>query len=746
MPWSQLSAGRLPPGNVRRLGQGEGKIIPFDVGSLAVGMKTYFTTLGLGLTLLVTGCGGGDDNGAPKMDVIPDQIAAVGTELSVALRASDPDGDSITFSYKSDLGKISDRAQLVSGAGGTAVFKWVPIGADVGLHAFDFIASDGKDESRRTVAIDVKSSAGGAGSPVFIKPLGTGTTLDLGSKQCVDLPIVIQDADSTQVEIGQEAPLIDGATLEQTDGLVANWHWCPSPEQIGGGELHSLLLSATDGDNPKVLKDYLVVLQKGSKNDCPGDGPVIGHVPADKSTNQDLAIVADVSDDKGLKFPPLLMFSTKDPGANPDLAAMTQITMNQVSGDMVNGKWSASIPNPVADSPQGATAKLYYLIIANDNDDAEGDCDHQTRSPEPGSHSMTVTNAPSPGAKECDSCSSDTQCGGAADNCIFVASAKVCGIACLDDFDCPLSHECSPSPVLSVGGKNAKQCVPSSGKCGGSAIQCTDDSYEDNDSLTQVKTKPGMPPGTYQLKSCPAVATSFDDEDWYPIDISAEATVTGTLKGGTSSNLDLMLKDSAGKVVVSSANAGSQETITTCLAPGRYYFHVWAWSKAENSYSLTWSKSNGCVQQCVDDSSDTGGKNDDNQSQARDADIGGGPYKSAGQQICSADDDWFKVFMVKDETIKATLKFTQTKASEDLDLYLYDIAGKQLTVCTEADPWTCDSTNGQSSSSNENLSWKIPVSGDYYVVVHGWEGASNKYDICIDYTSTSKTTNGCPPL
>ncbi len=101
---------------------------------------------------------------------------------------------------------------------------------------------------------------------------------------------------------------------------------------------------------------------------------------------------------------------------------------------------------------------------------------------------------------------------------------------------------------------------------------------------------------------------------------------------------------------------------------------------------------------------------------------------------------------VKDETIKATLKFTQTKASEDLDLYLYDPAGVQLTKCTEADPWECDSSNGQSSTSNENLSYKIPATGDYFVVVHGWEGAQNKYDICIDYTSTSKTTSGCPAL
>ena len=706
-------------------------------------MRTKLACLGSCLLLSVTACGGGDDNSPPKLDNIPDQSASVGTQLSVALRATDPDGDPITFGFKSDISDMGNRAWIDSGAGGTAVFKWIPIGSDVGIHSFDFSASDGKDKARRTVSIDVKSAAAGEGSPIFIKPLGTGTTLDVTTKKCVDVPIVVADADSTQVELAQEPPLIDGATLEQTDGLVGNWSWCPTAEQISGGELFTLSLSAYDSDHPKVVKDFLIVLQKGSKPDCPGEAPVIVHTATDQSTNLDLSIKAKVTDDKGLKFPPLLMYSDKDPGPTPDFASMTQLTMDEVAGS--TGDYSGSIPNPVAAKAPGATAKIYYLIVANDNDDAEGYCDHQTRSPATGSHSMTVTNSPGgSGLAPCATCSNDVQCGGASDYCVIVSGEKVRGKACKDKSECPSTHDCSASAVVSVGGKSSKQCVPTSGKCGGTTTTCTDDSHEDNDTLTQVKTKPGLPAGNYQLKSCPG--SYFDDEDWYPIDISAEATVTATLTGGAASNLDLMLKDSTGKLVVSSAKPTSSETLTTCLQPGRYYFHVWAWSKAENSYTLNWSKQNGCAVQCVDDSSDAGGKNDDNKSQARDADISSAAYKSAAQQICAWDDDWYEVFMVKDETINATLKFTQAKFSEDIDLYLYDPAGVQITKCTEAEPDDCDSGNGQSSTSNEKLSYKIPTTGSYFIVVHGWEGAQNKYDICIDYTSATKTTNGCPPL
>lgn len=684
------------------------------------------------------GCGS-DDNNPPIIDPIPDRPASVGSELTIAIRATDPDGDAITFSYKADT-DIGDRAQLLPGAGGTAVFKWVPIGADVGIHAIDFFASDGKDKGRRQVNIDVKSAAGGAGTPVFLKPLGTGSTLDLSQKTELVLPIEIADADSSEVQIGQEPPLIEGATIEQTGPLSGNFRWTPTPAQIDGGELFTLLLSAYDGENPKVLKDYLVVLQKGSKANCPGQGPVITHQPSDQSTSLDLEITADVTDDKGLKYPPLLLYSDKAPGAEPDLGQMTQLTMESVSGDLKAGKWKASIPNPVATQPSGATADVHYLIVATDNDDEVGDCDHSVRSPTTGAHTMTVTNSGSAGGlKECAACSSDVQCGGPEDNCIYVASAKVCGLACVDDFDCPLSHECSTAPVLSVGGKTSKQCIPSSGKCGGTTTTCVDDSYEENDVLADVKNKAPIGTGAFPLKSCPGAV--FDDEDWFPIYLSAQSTVTVSIAGGSSSNLDLMLTDSAGKVIQSSAKSGSQESITACLAAGTYYFHVWAWSKAENSYTLTWSKQAGCAAACTDDSNEP----DDNMTQARDADVTT-TYKSLAQMICSNDDDWYKVDMYAGETLHATAKFTQTKSSEDLDLYLYDKNGVKLTKCSESDPFSCDETNGASGNSNENLKWSITTAGVYYVVVHGWEGSSNKYDMCIDYTSSTKTSNGCPPL
>ena len=684
--------------------------------------------------LFVLGCGSSDDdNKAPVFDPIPDPPpAAVGQEILVALRATDPEGSAVSFKFESEL-DISDRAGIEQGAGGTGTFKWVPVASDVGLHPIDFIASDGSKSARKTVTIEVRSAVGSATSPVFRQPLGTGTTLDLAAgKTCVTVPIEIEDQDSAGVTIGDEQP-IEGATLAQDSGFTATWEWCPTQSQVDGGELYQLTLSADDGDNPKVIKDYVIVLKKGVKSNCPGGAPVVTHTPMDENTIVDLTITAAVNDDKGLKYAPLLLYSTSDPGPNPDLASMTQINMIQLEGDLVNGTWGADVPNPVATAPAGSSATLWYLIIARDNDDEQGDCDHITQSPASGAYSMNVTNSGgSGGLAVCKSCSADVQCGGADDLCIFVGTGSntYCGKKCSSNGDCPSGYSCSPNAVLSIDWESGRQCVPDSQSCTQTS-QCTDDQYEDNDTLTQAKNKSALPAGNYSMKSCPGAI--FDDEDWYKITISGDATVSASISGGSSSDLDLFLKDSTGKVVASSAKNGSSESLTTsqCLMPGTYYLHVYAWSSAENSYSLTWSQQS-CAGSCQDDSEE----DDDNATQATQVDLNGGKYVSTTRAICAYDEDWHRVQMFAGEKIVSTLTFSQSSSQEEVDLYIYDPSGVNLTPC-------CDPNNGQSSTSNEKIVYSIPTSGEYFVVVKGWAGSENLYDICIDYETTSHPAQ-CP--
>ena len=111
-------------------------------------------------------------------------------------------------------------------------------------------------------------------------------------------------------------------------------------------------------------------------------------------------------------------------------------------------------------------------------------------------------------------------------------------------------------------------------------------------------------------------------------------------------------------------------------------------------------------------------------------DLNLGPYTSDNNQICPWDDDWFAVEMYQGETLYAKLGFTQSNSLQDLDLYVY-FNGVNLTGCSEATPSACDPSNGASGTSNESLVWPVPQAGIYYVVVHGWAGSQNSYDICI---------------
>jgi hypothetical protein len=82
------------------------------------------------------------------------------------------------------------------------------------------------------------------------------------------------------------------------------------------------------------------------------------------------------------------------------------------------------------------------------------------------------------------------------------------------------------------------------------------------------------------------------------------------------------------------------------------------------------------------------------------------------------------------------LTFTQSSASEDLDIHLYNVNSVDLTPCSPADPLSCDTANGQSTTANEAGIYQAPASGcapcTYFVVVEGYDGGENSYEIRIE--------------
>jgi hypothetical protein len=671
-------------------------------------------------------CSGG---GAPELTGLSDQVAQVGTEFKLDLNGTDPDGDRLDYDFKAaDLMGLDDRAMITVSPSGAGVFRWTPIAADVGQHAFDFIVSDGGNDTTVTINIDVKSAIGLATAPIFRQPLGTGTTIDLGKAKCVDLNVVIEDQDTAQVDIVEQEPKIEGAMLTQEDGQSAKWHWCPTRAQEGD-QRHTLVLAADDSDNPKTVKNYLIVLRgnTGTMN-CPGGSPAISHTAANQTTLLDLKPTATITDDKGLKDAPLFYYTFTNPGAQQvDLSTMTQLSTTKQSGTNTNGTWAPSMPNPVANSPAGTTKDIWYVFVADDNDDLMGNCDHTTTS---AVYKMTVTAGGSSTAGICSACTADTQCG-TNNLCVYMGSMgdSYCLQGCTGG--CPTGYTCSSSKIYSVDSKQEYQCVPQSGSCQMPTGQCMDDMLEENDTRSAASANPALTPDLLALASCPSTTNTYgQDDDWYKVVLTGDSRVRFEIAGDGASDLDLHLYRSDQTVITKSTSYSSDEAISTCLAGATYYIKVNGYGHAKSDYLLLYEKTTEtCNSACTDDSAE----DDDTFSQAR---ITSYPdHTATAQKICTNDDDWYKVRLYGGEKLTMDLTFTQATYLEDLDLHLYKDFS-DLWPCSPDDPSTCTTAHGQSADANEHAEYTVPTgmcaSGcDYYVVVRGWDGATNTYGIAL---------------
>ncbi len=694
--------------------------------------KAWLAHLAGALLALLTLPSCGPSGQAPEFAPLADQVAAVGQELVLIVSATDPEGEALVYSFSSEVQDIYKSARISRLAVGGGEFRWTPTANDIGVWAFDFTASDGEHRETVTIQIEVRSAIGANTAPRFIRPAGMGTTLDLGVTPCVDLEVQINDSDTSMVQIEEAKPKIETATLQLNGPQSAIWRWCPTAEQIAADDRYTLKLTADDSDNPKTVHPYLIVLRKPTKENCPGSAPTISHAPIDISSVSGLKFTATISDSEGLRREPLFYYSTTPPSTPVQLSEMTQLTMSRQSGDMRNGTWVADVPNPVAADGQGASKKLYYVIVADDDDDPAGDCDHISQTPV---FESTVTNPGGNGNTGiCEVCTDDIQCGNTNDLCVRVGtgSASFCLTECQTDSDCGTDYTCSVQPVESVNGVSARQCVPKSNDCtnpGGNT--CNDDDREDNDSHIDAFFKPLFEPGTESLVSCPGTDSGFgDDEDWMEILLEEEGQVTFELNGTAASDLDLALYDDDFVEITRSGSFDSQEGFTECLTAGYYAVRVFAWSAAENPYTLTYSLATGpcgaSAEICEPDSNEP----DDNQGQA--TFVAGLPHSVSARTSCTSNDDWYDVYLVAGQSLHVDLTFVQDDSNGDLDVHLYDSSGVDLTPCSFEDVGSCDTSNGQSGTSNENLVRAITSSGVYYVVIRGFDdGDHNSYDMVI---------------
>ncbi len=637
------------------------------------------------VSLIALGCDGG---AGASLQPIAAQTVRVNETLTLTIAIDNPAGRPVEVTLEPLELPMFDRVSRLSTEPGGAVFRWSPLSSHTGTHELTFVLRDtgGSELDRETALIEVLASAESA--PVFVRP-GAGGTFDIERDPCVRFDVEVRDDDTPDVEIGVTGELPERATFASGGPRRAAFDWCPTPDQVAASERWTIQLYADDGEHPRVLHEYIIVLRSGPKEGCPGAAPTIsittpamGEVVTSGTT---YPVQVTVRDDMGLRDAPLLYYSTTSPSdpRNPDVTEFEQVGF-EAGGEA--GRYVARIPNLGLEV--GAMREVWFLVSVTDNDDPSGSlCDHRTDSPVVSFFAVGGV-PPDATLAACELCTASTEC--ASGICASAPAGARCVEACVDT-TCS-SGSCGAT-VTTEGGARAG-CGPVSEVCGGGGVTCTDDAREDDDTAATATT--------YVAPITDGQICAMDD-DFFAIAVGAGERLTVTVDGfmHSAGDLDLELRAPDGTILATSASVRDMEQVSYCngAAMRTMTARVFGFESDQNSYSFRADAApdpGGC---CVDDASE----DDDTRVAARTiafvSDVG-----AADGRLCPRDDDWVEIPMSGAGTIDVFLVFSH--ADGDIDIALYDPAGTRIAAAV-------------STTDDETLSVDVAGGGTYTLRIYG---------------------------
>jgi len=192
----------------------------------------------------------GNSNRPPVLATIGGKTVNEGASLTFTLSASDPDGDSLSYS----------ASGLPSGASfnaATRTFSWTPGYGQAGSYAPTFSVSDGSLSDAETVTISV----GNSNRPPVLANIG-GKTVNEGASLTFTLSASDPDGDSLSYSA---SGLPSGASFNAT---TRTFNWTPGSGQAGS---YAPTFSVSDGS----LSDTVTVtisVSSGGAVDSDGDG------------------------------------------------------------------------------------------------------------------------------------------------------------------------------------------------------------------------------------------------------------------------------------------------------------------------------------------------------------------------------------------------------------------------------------------------------------------------------------------
>ncbi|MGC6417617.1 MAG: pre-peptidase C-terminal domain-containing protein [Bradymonadia bacterium] len=745
------------------------------------------------ITLLSFACTSGE---VLLLEPVPNQVAQVGVQLDFDLVVYNGGGNAPRFRVSSetipDLGSRPTAPRFVPFDGTGAVFQWTPLGKDVGDHRFRITAESAGESSSIDVFITVRA---GNSAPQFIRPLGSGTTIDLeNGAACFEVPVQVQDADSTNVQLSLAQPTEAGYVLEQMEPFSGNFKWCPNENQLATRDRFLVNFVADDGDGHVTRKAFSLLVRRRLGEDCPGRVPTLEHMlPMQMPGSNTVEIVVRISDDIGISEMPRIYF-TFDPALvnQRNLDVLSVESTERISGTELDGIYSARIAIPGVEAGAAAAMSLYYFVEVTDNDDLMGTCDHRASEPSEGFHQVSVTPTETVTAEVCSECTDDGQCGSGL--CITLAAGErrcletceqTSGVADANCSEIGGAGCCMGQFLLFCEGQEAREV-----NCGSADACGWNTSAQRYDCRADT---PSDPSGLYP-RACGSTSNGCDDGFSCSLNsalsVSGQAShvcmpATGDCGGGCVD--DSFEENDSINSVLSPIPQGQTLTELKLCGDGQSvdpdYFGVFLerghqltatarFVHALGDVDMSLLNSDGrlvatsvsstddeAIIQCLEPGfyylhfwsidrainnsydvdvslSDEGCCRDDP------AEEDDGPNSAtnavhaqsfANRRICPGNQDWYRIVLQPGERLVVDVLFDHFANEDDLDVYVYDRDGQtNLTPC-------CNITNGQSATSDEHLEYAVSEAGTYYVVVGGYRDAQNDYAISFEVQADNQT-------
>ena len=603
-----------------------------------------------------------EDDGGPQLLPIPAQTVKVDQSLSLFLPVDNPRGDNLALAFTGPpLPSLQSVAQVTSTPQG-GLFLYTPLASHVGTHQFTFTVFGGGSSHQQLVAITVETPETAA--PVFLTP-GKGGTYDLGVSTCIKESLEVKDDDTTVVEIRAREALPAGATLTKKGDKRSRFEWCPTAEQVNATLTWQLAFEADDGEHSPTPHDYTVVLRpaQGGAGQCPGASPVVtiispwaGEVVESPSS---FPIMIEVSDDTGVKEPPILYWSDVEPTDETSTAEFEQAVFESSGGP----SWVGQVPPISTDS-----ATIWFKVSATDNDDPHGTaCDHRTDTPVVTFIAQVPGTAAGIKADLCDACSTNDSC--YSGHCVLGSSGGTCLTDCVPPITQCTAGSCIEATL--VDGTPAQVCGDAEAYCDGSSGpvgECTPDLHEPNDSILWA-TPLGDSGATWHSET--AMICS-GDHDFFLIEASYESNVVVSVSGfDLGVDLDFKLLSLDGETISTATTLSDIESTGHCMEAGEeIYADVYAFiNSEESSYQIEVQRSAGAC--CVNDASEP----DDTTTDAPEMFIGQG---WAGT-LCPNDTD-MRMFQVNEpQSLVLDLQISSGGQSPSLTLSILNSDGGLVT-------------------------------------------------------------------